>query len=85
MILIADNLWQKLGVRLGGSATLAASSQDEDRWRAAQEGDHSGVGGVAGHPSAIAQGKLSRKAREVAHHQLFSVNVRKQTRVILPH
>ena len=39
---------RKLGVRLGGSATLAAGSQDEDRWRAAQEGGHSGVGGVAG-------------------------------------
>ena len=27
--------------------------------------------GWAGHPSAIAQGKLSRKARELAHPQLF--------------
>jgi len=40
---------KELGVRLEGSATLAASSQDEDRWRAEQEGGHSGVGGVA-HP-----------------------------------
>src|SRR5260370_31466286 len=35
-----------------------------------------------GHPSAIAQGRLSRKARELAHPQVDSIDV--QPRVILP-
>jgi RHS repeat-associated protein len=48
-------LAKKLGVGLGGRATLTASSQDEDRWRAAQEGAHSGVGSVAGHFSKSAR------------------------------
>jgi hypothetical protein len=43
-----------------------------------------GVGGLAGHPSAIAQGRLSRKAREVAHPQLFRSMLQRQTRVVLP-
>src|SRR5258708_36432924 len=56
-------IWgEKSGVRLGRSATLAARSQGEDQWCAAQEGGHSAVGGVARHPSASAQGRLSRKA-----------------------
>jgi len=67
---------KKLDVRLGGSATLAASSQDEDRWRAAQEGGHSGVGGVAGHPSAIAQGRLSRKNARSGAPPVISGNVK---------
>jgi len=40
---------EKVRRQIGGRATLAGSSQDEDRWRATQEGGHSGVGGVAGH------------------------------------
>ena len=61
----------KLGVRLAGSATLAASSQGEDRWRAAQEGGHSGVGGVAGH--------FSKKREEVAHPQLFQAMLKNKS------
>jgi hypothetical protein len=37
MILIADDLWREVRRQIGGNATLAASSQGEDRWRAAQE------------------------------------------------
>jgi hypothetical protein len=67
---------EKVGRQIGGSATLAASSQDEDRWRAAEERGHSGVGGVAGHPSAIAQGRLSRKSMRSGAPPVISGNVK---------
>ena len=35
------------------------------------------VGGSGGHPSAIAQGRLSRRAREMAHPPVVSVDVKK--------
>jgi hypothetical protein len=38
------------------------------------------VGGSGGHPSAIAQGRFSRKTREMAHSQLFRSMSKKQTR-----
>src|ERR1700694_2817341 len=38
--------------------------------------ESNGVGGSAGPPSALAQGRLSRKAREGAHPQLSRVRLR---------
>jgi hypothetical protein len=40
---------EKVRRQIGKKCDLAASSQDEDRWCAGQEGGHSGVGSVAGH------------------------------------
>jgi hypothetical protein len=42
------------------------------------------VSGLGGHPSAIAQGRFSRKAREMAHPQLFRSMSKKQTRYTSP-
>jgi hypothetical protein len=42
------------------------------------------VGGSGGHPSAIAQGRFFRRAREMAHPQLFRSMSKKQTRYTSP-
>jgi hypothetical protein len=46
--------------------------------------DRNCVGGSGGHPSAFAQGRFSRKAREMAHRQLFRSMPKKQTRYTSP-
>ena len=57
---------------LGGSSPRHPTSRKpRDLRHPAAKAESDGVGGSAGHPSAIAQGRLSRKAREVAHPQLF--------------
>jgi len=49
MILIADDFWRKGQASDWEEMRPLQQVLCEDRWRAAQEGGHSGVGGVAGH------------------------------------
>ena len=57
---------------LGGSSPRHPTSRKpRDLRHPAAKAESDGVGGSADHPSAIAQGRLSRKAREVAHPRLF--------------
>src|SRR4029077_4636539 len=60
------------GRQIGRKCDLAASSQDEDRWRAAQEGAHSGAGCVAGH--------FSKKNVRSAAPQLFQARLKTNPR-----
>jgi len=70
-------------LKLSFARRVLAQARDEDATPGRVRAESQTAGCPASHPSANAQGKLSQKAREVAHPQLFRVNTQRQPALIL--